>query len=359
MKKTVAVLGVGATGSILSAYLSKTQVNLVLKAKNERLLQLEKDGINVVGFTKISSKNFTLIDSVEQLKNSKIDALFICTKTTTFNSLLPRLKNNISPETLLISFQNGIGTEDEIEKYYPNNPIARFVINFAGNMIHDTGAVCMTWFHPPNIIGPHTNCSSFDLSWIVDLLNESELSTQLVTKEEMKSSAFIKTALNATLNPYCSISNLTMSEAMRTPSRTIVCQILKENLSVGKALGYDIDEKSIEKYLLNYLAKGGNHYPSMWGDIHHKRQTEIDFINGQILDMAYRLKLDLPMNQLITTMVIASEIKNGVRNEESMPSYLFKTCFHECGSHTNASEERKSCLKELYPVSTHHQCTKK
>lgn len=348
MKKTVAILGIGATGSILGAYLGNTKVKLILKEKFNRLKQLQTDGINVTGFLKKSHRDFTIIDSVDQLKNTKIDALFICTKTTLLSTVLSRLKDNITSETILISFQNGIGPEDEIEKYFPHNPIARVVLNFAGNIDMESGIVNMTWFHPPNILGPHANCNATDLTWLVDLLNQSELTTQLVNKNELKKSVFIKTTLNAALAPYCSIANLTMSEAMKTPSRSLICQILNECLAVGRALGYQFDENAIEQYLLNYLAKGGNHYPSMWGDLHHKRLSEIDYINGKILEISYRLKLHLPMNQMITNMVMAQEIKNGLRKEENLPAYLFQTCFQECGANTDASEARRGCMKELY-----------
>ena len=50
-----------------------------------------------------------------------------------------------------------------------------------------------------------------------------------------------------------------------------------------------------------------DHYPSMLRDIQNRKRTEIDSINGAIVEIAQKHGIDVPVNWLITTLVKTKE----------------------------------------------------
>jgi 2-dehydropantoate 2-reductase len=50
-----------------------------------------------------------------------------------------------------------------------------------------------------------------------------------------------------------------------------------------------------------------DHYPSMLRDIQNRKRTEIDSINGALVEIAQKHGIDVPVNWLITTLVKTKE----------------------------------------------------
>jgi 2-dehydropantoate 2-reductase len=117
--------------------------------------------------------------------------------------------------------------------------------------------------------------------------------------------------------------NLTMKQAMQgKATRKLASDLLKEGFAVAKQLGYDYGE-NIYQQCMGYLDKGGDHHPSMTGDINNKRPTEIDFINGKILEIGQQFKnVDLEVNRVLVSMLMTEEVRNGTRKPEEFPDYL-------------------------------------
>ena len=60
----------------------------------------------------------------------------------------------LDPDMFVVSFQNGIGTENFIGKHIDPMKVLRGIVNFAGVRDEESGDVAMSWFIPPNFLGP-------------------------------------------------------------------------------------------------------------------------------------------------------------------------------------------------------------
>jgi 2-dehydropantoate 2-reductase len=70
------------------------------------------------------------------------------------------------------------------------------------------------------------------------------------------------------------------------------------------ALGYDF-----YPYCINYIKGAGNHKPSMLQDIEACRRTEIDYINGKVVEYGMQAGVPTPYNTMIRGLVKALEPK--------------------------------------------------
>ncbi|ROL59991.1 hypothetical protein D9V86_09980, partial [Bacteroidetes/Chlorobi group bacterium ChocPot_Mid] len=146
--------------------------------------------------------------------------------------------------------------------------------------------------------------------WFSEILNSVDLTTQSTDSFDLINQIWQKTILNAALSPLCAISKLTMHEAMIIPdTKEIVERIILEAIEVAKAEDITF-QKNFVKLCLRYLNNAGNHFPSLAVDLINKRETEIDYMNGKIVEYGRKHYIRTPLNLTFTNIVRAITDKN-------------------------------------------------
>jgi 2-dehydropantoate 2-reductase len=328
----IAVIGTGTVGSILAAHLLEAGYDdLILVDVPERIAQIRERGLRISGLVELEGRPEHLVSDLADLKGRGVRTAIIAAKVTHLPRICVELEKVHEPGMMVVSFQNGIGTENYLGKRIDPESVVRGIVNFAGVRDEDTGDIGMSWFHPPNFFGPFRDDGMERLQELAGLLTEVGLESRAVPRQEMKRQAYFKTVLNSALNALCATTGLTMSEAMSMKqTRLLARELIREGLSVATQMGYHFGEDVLET-CIGYLDKGGNHYPSMWQDLQRGRRTEIDFINGKIVKIGMMYgHLKVPLNQFFTTMVMTQEIRSGVRARDEIPPYLgcpVKLCY--------------------------------
>ncbi len=303
-KSTVGVIGLGPIGSILSAHLAKSGVDVVVQDAMPNIRQkVKQDGLNISGIVSLSVKIPKVADSIPELARFGAEIVFIITKACYLKDIVPELRQIYTPEMKIISFQNGLDNERFVAEQMGINTAYRAVINYAGNIAGPGNAV-MNWFQPPNYIGVlHKNQYSTDETTkeIAGMLTEAGLKTE--ESSDIKKHVWEKTILNAALCSICGVTGQTMKEAMQFEhSRKLAVEILEEGLNVARKDGYDFGSEALAHFTA-YLEKGGAHKPSMLIDIEHKRPTEVDFMTGAIAKYGEKYKIPTPVNSTFTRLI--------------------------------------------------------
>jgi len=106
------------------------------------------------------------------------------------------------------------------------------------------------------------------------------------------------------------LSRLTMKEAMENPDTLeIVEHLIYEAADVAKAEEIKLPENFV-KLCIRYLGSAGNHFPSLAVDLMNNRDTEIDYMNGKIVDYGRKHYIRTPLNLTLTNLVKAITHKN-------------------------------------------------
>ena len=114
-----------------------------------------------------------------------------------------------------------------------------------------------------------------------------------------------KLSVNAVINPLTALHNIQnkyIIDAEFEQSRIGICN---EFTQVADAYGLDFDAKSVHENVLSVAKATGENYSSMHQDVAHGRQTEIDAINGYIVEMAKKKGIPVPENTLLVERVKA------------------------------------------------------
>jgi len=299
------IVGVGPVGSILAGHLAKHGQRVILvDILREHLDTIKTKGLTLSGFTKFNVKIEDVCYSIAELKKHKVDAVFICVKASVLPRILKELKASVTPGAYVISYQNGLDTEDLIAQEFGKDRTLRCVVNYAGNMIGN-GHVDMTFFNKPNYVGAVSQTAEEYARTLADILTSAELDTKFA--ETIRRYTWEKTLLNAGMMALCVVTKQTMKDAFDfEPTHKLIEELLKEGIEVAKTDGCDFGPDFFD-FCMKYLGKGGRHKPSMLVDVENHRPTEIDFLNGKIVEFGEKFNMPTPYNQTITNIVKALE----------------------------------------------------
>jgi 2-dehydropantoate 2-reductase len=305
----VAIIGAGPSGGILGSFLSKKNVDVTLvdiwKAHMEAI---RKYGLQIIGATTITAQFDTdhLKLSVADLKDTDVNLVIISVKTPYLERVVQDLKPVVSDKTLVVSHQNGFGTEKVIAEAFGQERAFRNVINYAGNVLRP-GIIDMTFFNPPNYVGAFSPKSIGKAREIAEIISSPDFKTESV--EDIQPEVWKKVILNAALAPLCAITGQTMREAMEfDDTNNVASEIIKEGIAVTEALGISFGA-NFHDVCMGYLSKGGHHKPSMLIDIENRSPTEIAYINGKIVEVGKQHNISVPYNEATVAYVRALESK--------------------------------------------------
>ena len=226
--------------------------------------------------------------------------LRICTKATALAPVAKQLLAVHRPGRKIVCYQNGIENEHALSDIIGEDDTLRVVINHAGTVPED-GVIEMTFFHKPNYIGAVSEKSNDFAARLAEAMTAANVDTEYVS--DIRKYEWQKTILNAALAPVTAVTGLTMKEAMDLPeTEALVKQLLREGIAVAKALGYDYGNDFFDN-AVQYLRGAGHHKPSMRVDIEMNNRTEIDLINGKIVEHGDRLGIPVAANQALYASV--------------------------------------------------------
>jgi 2-dehydropantoate 2-reductase len=307
-EKRYAVVGVGPVGGIMAAHLAGAgHCVFLVDVLKDHLGAIRKNGLVVTG-TKDMSAEFpeeNLCHSIDEMAGKDIDVVFISVKASILPKVVPLLQKVARPGMTFVSLQNGIDTEDFIADAFGKENTLRIVINYAGNIV-DNGKIRFSFFNPPNYLGMIHPDAEKTAREIASAITASGLDTSFT--DEIKRYEWIKAILNAALSPVCALTRRTMKQMMDLEdTRQLASEILREGKEVAEACGIKLEHDFIEKGV-GYLDKTGHHKTSMHVDLELGNPTEIDFINGKIVEYGKLKGVPTPYNSAIVALIKGSEL---------------------------------------------------
>jgi 2-dehydropantoate 2-reductase len=301
----MAVVGIGATGTVLAAALLSRYPDTLLIGRTPNLGEkLRLNGINVFGEIayKVAVKNYS--SHIEDLKDFRPSAIFLATKTFHLEQILGRLQKVVEPGIKIVATQNGLGPEDLIADKFDRDSAFRMSLNL-GVSLKRAGEAEVVFFNRPHHLGSLSAENQGIGAQIATTLTDCGLVTEFV--DDIQLFVWKKMIMKCTMASICAVADRTIKDALEyPPTREIADACFKEALAVAKAMGYDIGEDYL-KQALGYLEKVGVHKDSMCVDIANRTPTEIDFLGAKVVEYARARGISTPVYVTMTNLVKAIE----------------------------------------------------
>lgn len=305
--KKFAVIGAGPVGGIVAAYLARGGYDVTLCDVVPALLEPALNpGIRLEGADNFQAKVTRTVTRVEQLAEDPPDVYIVTVKATALPLLSSVLESQMAEGRYVVSWQNGIDTERVLSQHLGLKPVMRAVVNF-GSFLIAPGQIKVAFHHPPHFLQELDPQSKGAAQGICDALTACGLETRHT--DQIRNMVWSKAVNNSCMNPVCAVTGKTMSEVVNDPILSVlVDSILKESVLVARANEFALGP-DFYPFCVDYIKDAGHHKPSMLQDIEAGRRTEVDFINGKIIEYGARAGVPTPYNSTLRALVKALEPK--------------------------------------------------
>jgi len=321
LKYRIGIIGLGPVGLVLAVHLKEAGCRVeICDVEKEKMNLIRNNGVKLVGKIEKSSFFDYTHTSIGSLMEQDFDILISAVKAYHVDSVLAQIQAREKNHLFLLSAQNGIDIKEKYTSHFDDSQILRMVVNYAGNL-HAPNVVKVTFFNPPNYIGSIDDSRMDVAEWLSEALTSANLETLSKDSFLITDKIWEKTILNAALSPLCAISKMTMKEAMAHPDTLeIVEQIILEAIEVAKAEEIKFGDNFV-KLCIRYLKNAGHHFPSLAVDLLNRKPTEIDYMNGKIVEYGKKHYIRTPLNLTFTNLVKAISHKNAQNGGEQEPEF--------------------------------------
>jgi 2-dehydropantoate 2-reductase len=308
-RRTIAVIGAGAVGGILTAHLCASGYSIVLvETWKEHFESIRANGLRIVGNEQMLACPAHLITSVAEIGNLVPEFVFICTKACDLDKLLDELGSALrESNSVIISAQNGIDTEQIIAERFGKNRVLRAVISYGG-FLTKPGEIRETFFNPPNYIGWLDERAAAVCKEAAEIVTAAGLTMEATG--EIRRYTWRKTLLNTCTMAIAAVTGMDMQEMMNyPPSAQLVGFLLREAIAVAAAHGFDYGQDFFDM-VMKFNERAGPHRPSMLVDLENGRRTENAFLIRRIAEYGEQKGVPAPMHRTMACLIDALELRN-------------------------------------------------
>lgn len=345
----LAVVGCGAIGGVVGAMLHKSGEDVILVDTNQahvdavrqRGLLIDREGVEA------TTVHPRIVASAGEL-TEPLDVVFLAVKSVATRaatqSILPHLKST----SVVVALQNGMGNEEVIADVVGADRVLAGVVGW-GATFTGPGHVTRTSSEGGFEIGEWgggVSPRARDVARILDRVAPT------VPLANIRGAKWTKLVINATINSLGAALGRRLGEMVADPrSRLLMLQLITEAVTAARAEGVRLEKVNgklnmgllvlesheragarraaggvrrvwpelryragfaVKSAILKRMAKVHGHIKSsMWQDIEAGRRTEIDVLNGYILERARAQGVPVPVTEALVGVI--KEIELGAR----------------------------------------------
>lgn len=240
------------------------------------------------------------------------DLAVIFTKAIHTKSALEQAVRCFTPDTAVLTMQNGLGSIELISQYTPQENIIAGITNYASDML-GPGEIEAKGSGISKVM-PLSGKTAPMASGFVGMLNSVGCHAELT--DNIMKDIWEKVAFNAALNTITAITGLTVGGVGSTEEGFRLAKaVSSEVIRVAHAEGVEADGSHVHEVIESVFdpEMSGDHKTSMLQDVAAKRRTEADAICGVVLEKAFNHGLGvryLETVYLLIKMIEHNYLKN-------------------------------------------------
>ena len=311
----ILLIGAGAVGIGIAASVASQGADVSVYARGETAKAIKENGIRRTGlFDKLEIKDIPVFEDYDEIPKDTFDYIFIASKTTANEDIASNLNNHkdiFKNNTKIIIFQNGFGNDEYYLKYFTKKQVycGRVITGFMRDERNSSEITCYT---EPLLLGSLQNESGKNLEDVAELISASGFPCEVT--DELDKYLLAKMLYTCTLNPLGAVLDFTYGELTENPySLELMNNIIDEIFNVIEKSPYETLWQNSEEYKNVFYSKlvpeTYNHYSSTHQDVKNKKKTEIDSINGKIIQLGEKYDVNVDTNKFVYDLIKSLEMK--------------------------------------------------
>jgi 2-dehydropantoate 2-reductase len=329
MAKKLAFMGAGAVGSYVGGYLSNAGEDVTLiDPWPDHVEAIKRDGIKISGTQgeQTAHPRALHLHEAQSLAKDPVDIAFVCTKSYDTVWATTLISQYLAPGGFIVSLQNSIN-EERIASVVGWGRVIGIIASTisvnafkAGHVVRTVqpGGPGYTVFRvgePHGRITPRAE----ELARMLTCIDSAKVTPNLWGER------WSKLVINSMGNGVSAVTGMTSKECAGDPeARRMTIQLAGEAIAVGQAHGFDLEEiqgaepekwvsaaqggeaalKELEESIAGRIARmTDDGKPSTAQDIDKGRRTEIDFLNGLVVQKGDEAGVPAPTHAALVSVV--------------------------------------------------------
>jgi 2-dehydropantoate 2-reductase len=298
----IIVLGAGAIGTFYGARLAAAH-DVTLVARAEHVDRIRRDGARVVGLDSLTAR----VNAVTAVQTIQPETLILLSTKVYDNEaairpILPLLRS----DTCIVCLQNGLYSER----------IVRSLVGGACEVLRAIVQFGVTFTGPGEVALKAEGWTSIEdgrrSRALAELFTRSRLDGRV--SPDIREEMWRKVIVNCVINPVTAVTGMEVgwiADERLDPLKRLVAS---ECVAVARRDGVAIDDDVVAG--INELYRPSRNLSSMYQDLLKGRRTEIDHLNGAVVELGERFGLASPANAALTALVHTMEAQ-GLRTSNS------------------------------------------
>lgn len=231
------------------------------------------------------------------------DYVVVATKAYDTPGVIERLRS--VDFGLSVFTQNGLGVLERAEEALGGDRVAQLVLNHGVFYSEEHGE--FVWVGGPRSYMGMRRDPVDGLYRLADYLRALDV----VVVPRVDPYRWLKLAVNASINPLTALLGVPNGYLARVPELSeVVRRVAGEVASVAERLGVVLPSDPAEE-ALRVAERTGENISSMLADIRKCGRTEVDYINGAVVELGRRVGVATPYNELLYRLVKSLEVVCG------------------------------------------------
>jgi 2-dehydropantoate 2-reductase len=231
--------------------------------------------------------------------------VILTTKVQDSAKAIEGIKGLLRKDTVILILQNGIGNEEIVKRAAGKEvKVLRGVLKVAAEFV---GPGVIKFWSGRTIIGQGEEAEE-----IVRMLNKCGLDAKL--SENIDRDVWNKLVVNCVVNPLTAILRVTDGDIIVDSLKRVRTEVVSECIAVaeaeGIALAFDLAER-IDRSVAGYA-----NLSSMYQDIRRGKRTEIDYLNGKIVELGKKHGIPTLVNETLVGLIKFLEGLDGVSEKD-------------------------------------------
>lgn len=332
----IAIIGSGAIGCLFGGHLSKkNDVHMICRR------QVVADSINTEGIVIYELDGSKQVYSdvkayVSGQCDTKMDLVVVIVKSMDTDTSMEENTGLIGEDTLVMTLQNGGGNDARLAKHVsPEKVIIGITRNNCvnlgnGNIRHSN--------HGSSIIG--TDAEGIDVESIARMFTECGLETEV--SDNIHRIIWNKLFVNMTSNAFTAILKSNIGTMIQNENNwSFAEKLIAETIEVARAEGHEFSYDEVTSTVRRLCEGASEGFTSMSQDVMNCRKTEIDSINGFVVERAKVHGLPATYNEFVVNLIHSIE---GTYEAQDMPTSKYR----EDDVILREGEENHKIYKVLY-----------
>jgi 2-dehydropantoate 2-reductase len=301
----IAILGVGAMGSVYAALLADKGRHDVwcIDVWQEHVDAIRSRGLKVEGASGDRTVKVNATTSAADVKDA--DLVIIATKADGVEQAARSALAIAKKDAPILTIQNGLGSADKVAEIVGSKQVLIGVVGGFGASMRGPGHAHHNGMEFVRI-GEMDGGMTPRLEQVAETWRSGGF--KVLTFDDIHKMIWEKLICNATYSGPCAVTGLTVGQVQATPSAWQVSSACaSEAFTVARKKGIKLDFTDPVAYVKAFGEKIPNSRPSMLLDHLARRPAEVDNINGAIVREGKKVGVPTPVNDIVVAILRAKE----------------------------------------------------